>query len=311
MHRLQTVVLFVLAVVGGAVGSAWYFHSAPVRTDRQAVQAIVDATLAKEPRPTLDAVGVRSIVTEMLAAEDAKNKQNSIATVASLDQRTLDPMIENYLTSNPRILQRMTDALDRQNKADQALHDRQVIAQNSQAIFDDPDNIVLGNPKGDVTLVEMFDYNCSFCRGALPDLAQLLSDDKNLKVELKQFPILSAGSVDAARIALQVGKSGKDYWTFHQALYTARGEVDLQTALNEAKTLGLDPNTLKADMQSADISNALQKSYDLAKTLNVAGTPTYIIGDEIIPGAVPLDQLKAAIANMRNCGSAVSCPPAG
>jgi protein-disulfide isomerase len=307
-HRLQTAVLFVLAVLGGAAGSAWYFHSAPVRTDRHAVEAIVDAAIAKQPKPSLDTAGVRSIVTDMLAAEDQKNKQNSIATVASLDQGTLDPMIENYLTNNPKILQRMTDALDRQNKADQALHDKQVIAANSQTIFEDPDNVVLGNPKGDVTLVEMFDYNCSFCRGALPDLAQLLTDDKNLKVELKQFPILSAGSVDAARVALQVGKSGKDYWAFHQALYTSRGEVDGQTALDEAKTLGLDVDKLKSGMQQADISSALQRSYDLAKTLNVAGTPTYIIGDEIIPGAVPLDQLKAAIANMRACGSAVSCP---
>jgi len=354
MRRLQLVVLFLLAVIGGSVGSAWYFKQAPVQTDKAAVEAIVGDVLAHQPKPEtdkaavaaivadtlaqqpkpqpgidkaevsaivadalakepkpapgIDTAGVRSIVTEMLAAEDAKNKQNSIATVASLDPSSLDPLIEQYLASDPHILQRMQDNLDRQNKADQALHDKQAIAQNAAAIFDDSDNVVLGNPKGDVTLVEMFDYNCGFCRGALPDLAQLLQEDKNLKIELKQFPILSAGSVDAARVGLQVAKSGKDYWAFHQALYTSRGEVTADTALDEAKTLGLDPTTIKANMQQPAISGALQKSYDLAKTLNVTGTPTYIIGDEIIPGAVPIDQLRTAIANMRACGSAVSCP---
>jgi protein-disulfide isomerase len=332
MRRLEIAVLFVLGVVGGSVGSAWYFHQSPIRTDKAAVTAMIDETLAKQPKPTtdanavaaivaevldkqpkpaLDTAGVQSIVSQMLAAEDATNKQNSVATVASLDPKSLDPIIENYLMSDPQILQRMSEALDKHTAASAALKNKQAIADNAQVIFNDPDNAVLGNPKGDVTLVEMFDYNCSYCRGALPDLAALLQDDKNLKVELKQFPILSAGSVDAARIAVQVAKSGADYWAFHQGLFTGRGEVTLEAALNEAKTLGLDPAILKAGMQAPAISQALQKSYTLAKSLNVTGTPTYIIGDTIIPGAVPLDTLKAAIANMRACGSAVSCPNAG
>ena len=331
MRRLEFAVLFMLAVVGGSVGSAWYFKQAPVQTDKAAVESIVADVLAHQPKPETDKTavaaivadtltkqpkpapgvneaGVRSIVTEMLAADDAKNRQNSIATVASMDPKTLDPLIENYLMGNPQILSKMTDALDRQNKADQALKNQQAIAANSDAIFKDPDNVVLGNPNGDVTLVEMFDYNCGYCRAALPDLAQLLTEDTNLKVELKQFPILSPGSVDAARIALQVAKSGKNYWAFHQALYTSRGEVDVDTALNEAKALGLDPATLRANMQAKPITEALQNSMDLANKLNVTGTPTYIIGDLIIPGAVPIDQLRAAIANMRACGSAQGCP---
>ncbi len=310
MRRLELAILFVLGVVGGAVGSAWYFHQAPVRTDRAAVASIVGDMLAQQPKPApgLDTATVKSLVSQMIAADDAKAKQNSVMSVAALDPSTLDPMIENFLVSNPAVLQRMNDALDAQTKAATALKQKQEIAQNSASIFSDPDNVVLGNPKGDVTLVEMFDYNCSFCRGALPDLATLLSQDKNLKVELKQFPILTAGSVDAARIALQVAKSGKDYWAFHQAMYTSRGEVTADTALGEAKTLGLDPDKLKAGMQAPEITAALQNSLNLAKALEVDGTPTYIIGDEMIPGAVPIDQLKTAIANMRACGSAVSCP---
>jgi protein-disulfide isomerase len=310
MRRVELAILFVLGVVAGSVGSAWYFRQAPVRTDRAAVESIVDARLAKVPKPApgLDAAGVKSIVAEMIAADDAKVRQNSVMSVATLDPKTLDPLIEKFLMSDPTILQRMNDNLAAKTRADQQAQQKQAIAANASAIFDDPENVVLGNPHGDVTLVEMFDYNCSFCRGALPDLATLLSTDKNLKVELKQFPILTAGSVDAARVALEVAKSGKDYWTFHTALYTSRGEVTAQTALDEAKALGLDPEKLKTGMQDPSITAAIQSSFDLAQKLNLTGTPTYIIGDEIIPGAVPLDQLKTAIANMRACGSAVSCP---
>jgi len=117
MRRLQIALLFVLGVVSGAAGSAWFFHQAPLQTDRPAVEAIVADALAKEPRPTpgVDPTQVKSIVSEMLAAEDARLKQNSAMTVASLDPKALDPMIENYLTNNPKILQRMSDALDQQN----------------------------------------------------------------------------------------------------------------------------------------------------------------------------------------------------
>src|SRR3569623_1066508 len=164
MRRLQIALLFVLGVVSGAAGSAWFFHQAPLQTDRPAGEASVADALAKEPRPAPggDPTQVKSIVSEMLAAEDARLKQNSALPVASLDPKALDPMIENYLTNYPKILQRMSDALDQQNKAEAAAKDRQAIAANSAAIFNDPDKIVVGNPKGDVTLVELFDYICTY-----------------------------------------------------------------------------------------------------------------------------------------------------
>lgn len=315
-RRLEIIFFFLLGIIGGAVGSAYYYHQAPPLTDKSAVRAIVtemassgELALPAKPAAT-DTGAVKAIVSQMISDYDASHRQNTAMTVAALDPKALDPLIENYLMSDPKVLQRMTEALDKQNKADQTLRDKQAIAQNADAIFNDPDKIVLGNPNGDVTLVEMFDYNCSYCRGALPDLAALLSEDKNLRVVLKEFPILSSGSVDAARVAVQVAKSGADYWTFHQALFTSRGEVDVNTALDEAKTLGLDPVMLKAGMQSKSVNDVLQRSYDLAKALNVTGTPTYIIGDALIPGAVPIDDLRTAIANMRACGS-TQCPKSG
>ena len=153
---------------------------------------------------------------------------------------------------------------------------------------------MLGNPDGDVTLVEMFDYNCGYCRGALPDLATLIAEDPNLRVVLKEFPILSKSSVDAARVAVLVGEADVDYWAFHQALFTSRGQVDKDTALAAADDLGLNPVALELDMESRRGRRAIQKSYDIAKALNITGTPTYIIGDEMIPGAIGIDELRSA-----------------
>lgn len=277
MARLNIVLVALVGILAGGLGTTLMSRPAPATVDPLAVRAIVEDVLAKQNTP------------------------KPVAT-AAIDQKTLDPMIEKFLMSDPHVLERVSGALDKQNKADQAQQARQAIASNQDAIFNDPDHIVLGNPKGDVTLVEMFDYNCSFCRGALPDLATLLSEDHNLRVVLKEFPILSKESEDAARVAVLVAKAGVDYWTFHQALFTSRGVVNEDTALNEAKTLGLNPVTLKLDMQTPEVSGVLQKSYDLASKLNITGTPTYIIGDALIPGAVDIGVLRTSIANMRKCG---------
>jgi protein-disulfide isomerase len=137
-------------------------------------------------------------------------------------------------------------------------------------------------------------------------MAQLLTEDKNLRVVLKEFPILGPGSVAAAKVAVAVSRTNASYWAFHQALYESRGEVTEDTALGEARTLGLDADKLKAEAAAPDVAAVIQSSYDLAGKLGVNGTPTYIIGDAIIPGAVDISQLRQAISNMRKCGK-TSC----
>src|SRR5690606_23660143 len=127
-------------------------------------------------------------------------------------------------------------------------------------------------------------------------------EDPNLRIVLKEFPILSNESIDAARIAVLVGKADVDYWTFHETLFTSRGQVDKQVALAAAADLGLSPVALELDMGTEAVAQKIQTSYEIAKALNITGTPTYIIGNEIIPGAIGLDELKRRIANMRACG---------
>jgi len=262
-------------------------------------------SVLNQPKPQTDTVAIQAQIDEAISAYDAARSAAEASLpqdVAALDPAELNPLIESYLMGDPKILQRMSVALDTTMQAEEREKATGAIASMSDKIFNDPDQVVLGNPEGDVTLVEFFDYNCGYCRNALPDLAALLAEDTNLRVILKEFPILSNESIDAARVAVLVGDTDVDYWSFHEALFTSRGKVDKQVALDAAADLGLSPVALELDMGTEAVSQKIQTSYEIARALNITGTPTYIIGNEIIPGAIGVDELKTRIANMRECG---------
>ncbi|MFN4211689.1 MAG: DsbA family protein [Devosia sp.] len=283
MSRVTLVLVALVGILAGALG-----YSVVTRPVAQA-----------------DAVAVQALIDEAITAYDAERQAAQSAMpqdVATIDPETLNPLIESYLLSDPKILQRMSVALDTTLQAEERAQATGAIASMKEAIFNDPGQVVLGNPDGDVTLVEFFDYNCGYCRAALPDMAALLAEDPNLRVVLKEFPILSNESIDAARVAVLVGDADVDYWTFHEALFTSRGQVDKQVALAAAADLGLSPVSLELDMGTEAVSQKIQTSYEIARALNITGTPTYIIGNEIIPGAIGIDELRERIANMRKCG---------
>ena len=273
------------------------------------VRSIAQQVVAELPSPAtpeVDKSAVETIVADFIARQPRQNTPEA-TNVAALDPGKLNPMIESYLMDNPSILQRVSDKLADDVATQRKEETRTQLAALKTAIYDEPSNIVIGNPNGDVTLVEMFDYNCGYCRQALPDLATLLDEDPNLRIILKEFPILSQGSVEAARVAVQVSQSEVDYWAFHQTLFTSPGKIDKAVALKAAADLGLNPITLEMGMNAPAIADVIDKSYKIADELKITGTPTYIIGDEIIPGAVGIDQLRSRIANMRACGS-TDCP---
>ena len=262
-------------------------------------------SLVNKPVPQTDTAAVQVLIDKAISAYDATRVAAAAAApqdVGAIDADVLNPMIESYLMSDPKILQRMSVALDTTLQAEEREQATSAIASMQNAIFNDPDQVVLGNPDGDVTLVEFFDYNCGYCRAALPDMAALLAEDPNLRIVLKEFPILSNESIDAARVAVLVGKADVDYWTFHETLFTSRSQVDKQVALAAASDLGLSPVALELDMGTDAVAKAIQTSYEIARALNITGTPTYIIGNEIIPGAIGIDELRSRIANMRACG---------
>jgi protein-disulfide isomerase len=279
MSRLSIALVLLVGLLAGSLGALLLRPEAPAMTDAQ----------------------LRGIVTDMLAED-----KSQAPAVAALDPAQVNMLVENYLMSDPTILQRMNDKLAEQKQVAERKTMKDELDAHAADIYQAADNVVLGNPKGDVTLVEMFDYNCSYCRGALPDLATLMAEDSGLKVILKQFPILTAGSVDAARVAVLVSENPKiNYWTFHQKMFAQRGEVGADQALQVAESLGGNRVEMMLDMNGKAASDAIQHSYDLAKALNIGGTPTYILGDEMIPGAIGIDQLRQKIANLRACGSTV------
>ncbi len=253
-----------------------------------------------------------------------------LATTASRAQESLDALVKQYLAAHPdelRALVRdyvtkhpdilrdvLVDAMKNQPAAaapasvapasppPAASNPAAAVKSNAAALFRSAHQVTLGNPNGDVTMVEFFDYNCGFCRGALPALLALLQDDPKLRIVLKEWPILGPGSVDAAHVAVAVRMQdprGQKYLVFHRKLLGDPGPADKDKALAVAAGVGLDMVRLKRDMASDEPLVTIDEDNDLARALSIDGTPGYVIGDTVVPGAVGLAALKDYIAKAR------------
>jgi protein-disulfide isomerase len=228
------------------------------------------------------------------------------ASGAGLSESRIVDIVRNYLTENPEILVEMTTELDSRQREEQAALQQKAIGENAEAIFRSPLAFTGGNTDGDVSVVEFFDYNCSFCRRALPDLVKLMKEDDKVRVVLKELPIFGGDSDDAAKGALAAKKQGK-YFEMHQRLFTDTGKADKAKVLIIAKDLGLDVEQLEKDMESEEVAKALEESRGLAEKLGLQGTPLYLIGDQAIAGAPEdlYDQLKAKVTEVREKGCEV------
>jgi protein-disulfide isomerase len=227
----------------------------------------------------------------------------------SSPQRTeIESIIREYLVQHPEVLQDAMAELERRQNAAQAEKGKMAVKQYSQALFYSPRQVVLGDPAGKVTFVEFFDYNCAYCKHAMNDMLTLLKDDPKLRVVLKEFPVLGPGSVEAAQVAVAVrmqDKTGKKYLQFHKELLGGRGVANRARALAVAKDVGMDMTQLQKDMQSPEVKATLEENFKLADALGLNGTPSYVIGDQVVVGAVGLPQLQQDI-NTARCGKA-SC----
>ena len=221
----------------------------------------------------------------------------------SAPQRTeIEKIIKDYLLAHPEVLQEAMSELEKKQQVAEAEKARSAIKNHSDALFNSPRQVVLGNPQGDVTFVEFFDYNCGYCKRALSDMTTLLNTDSKLKVVLKEFPVLGPGSVEAAQVAVAVrmqDKTGKKYLDFHQKLLGGRGQVDKAKALAAAKDVGLDVARIEKDMKSDEVSKTLEESMKLAEALGLNGTPSYVIGNDVVIGAVGLAGLTQKIQAAR------------
>jgi protein-disulfide isomerase len=176
------------------------------------------------------------------------------------------------------------------------------VKSNAALLFSSPHQVTLGNPAGDVTVVEFFDYNCGYCKRALPDMLSLIKDDAKLKIVLKEFPILGPGSGEAARVAVAVrmqDPDGQKYLAFHQQLLGSPGPASKDKALAVAKEQGLDMKRLEEDMASEEVLMTIDESVKLARAVGINGTPGYVIGNNVVLGAVGAAALKAQIDSVR------------
>lgn len=243
-------------------------------------------------------IGAVALPSPTIAADSS-----SPAPQASMpkDRAGLDQAIHDYLMAHPEVVVDALKAAQQQADAQAAEQSRRVIASKHKELFDSPGDLVQGNPKGDVTLVEFFDYRCPYCKQVEPSLDALLKEDRKLRIVYKEFPILGEASVYATHVALAAKKQGK-YAEFHRAMMATKGDISDETVLNVATSLGLDVGKIKADMSAPDIDKLIDTNYALADALNVQGTPALIIGDTLIPGAIDLDTLRNDIAAARNGG---------
>src|SRR5437868_14536553 len=218
----------------------------------------------------------------------------------------IENIVREYLLAHPEVLEEVSAELSKRQTAAEALKHETAVTTNAQAIFSSPRGVTIGNRDGDVSFVEFFDYNCGYCKRAMADMLDLMKADPKLKVVLKEFPVLSQGSVEAAQVAVAVrmqDPTGKKYLDFHQKLLGGRGAADKARALAAAKEAGLDMAKLDKDLGSAEVKTTLEENLKLADSLGMNGTPSYVIGKQIVVGAVGLEGLKEKISTAR-CGKA-------
>ncbi|KPL51218.1 disulfide bond formation protein DsbA [Prosthecomicrobium hirschii] len=226
------------------------------------------------------------------------------AEALTAQQKTaVEGLIRSYLLEHPELLEEVMTALEKKRADEAALARNQIISEKAGILFNSARQVVLGNPKGDVTVVEFFDYRCGYCKRAHSDMAALLKEDGKIRFVLKEFPVLGPASKEAARVAVAVSRIAPEkYADFHQKLLLGRGEANLARATEVALAIGIDKARLETEMGSPEIEATLDESYALANGLGLTGTPSYVIGNTVVPGAVGYDQLKQLVSQAR-CGT--------
>jgi protein-disulfide isomerase len=216
-------------------------------------------------------------------------------------KQAVEQIIHDYFVKNPEFMVEVLRAAEAKLKETRAEDGRRAIAANRTALLGDETSPIGGNPQGDVTIVEFFDYRCPYCKQVEPALEALIKDDSKIRVIYKEFPVLGPESVYASHMALAAQKQGK-YAVFHRAMMATKGQITEEVILKVAGTSGLDLAKAKADMTSPEVERVIKRNYDLAEALDINGTPAFVIGDALVPGATDLEKLKQLVAEARKQG---------
>jgi protein-disulfide isomerase len=233
------------------------------------------------------------------AAQDGAGRFDPGAMTGA-EREAFGEAVRSYLLENPEVIMEAIEVLEARRNARSREEDAALIARHAEALFESEDGFVLGNPDGDVTVIEFSDYRCGFCKRAHPILKELIESDPGVRLVVREFPILGPESVMAGRMAMAAHDIDAGlYPALNDALMNHRGELTEAAAYRIAKEVGYDIPALKERAQGEAVEARLQRTYELARGLGLQGTPSFVIGDQILRGFLPIEEMRAAIAEAR------------
>ena len=220
----------------------------------------------------------------------------------------IEAIVRDYLVANPEILMEMQASLETRQEEAQRVAQLDTIRNASETIFNASYDGLIGNPAGKVTIVEFFDYNCGFCKRALDDMDRLVAENSDLRFVLKEFPILGPDSQKAHQVSMAVRMLAPEkYGEFHRMLLGGQGRAGEEAAFRVARALGLDEAAIRAEMNNPEINQAFGETYEIANRLSITGTPSYVIGEEIVFGALGHQVLAQKIEERRAACTTATC----
>ena len=236
-----------------------------------------------------------TIVTSQFFTDSAFATENAFTDA---QRAHLNKMIEQYIFDHPEVILQSIQSMQARQKAEEEAQTAAALKERKQELEADPDDPIMGNPTGTITVVEFFDYRCGYCKRVFPTVMKVLNDNPSVRFVIKEFPILGPESVTASRASLAVWRTQKaKYGAFHAAVINLRGGITEAKILSVATQLGIDAKKLKKDMADPEIDRILEKNYQLAQALNINGTPAFVIGGKLIPGAIDAATMNRMIVD--------------
>lgn len=221
---------------------------------------------------------------------------------SDVQKEAIGEVIRDYLIANPQLMLEVMEALDAYESQAEAVQQRVAIEANREALERDGYSFIAGNPDGAITVVEFFDYRCPYCKQTGDDMAELIKRNDDVRLVLKEFPILGPNSTIASRAAIAAIPQG-NYLNFHFALLAVEGTLDREKVMEVAEAQGIDVDKLANSMESERVDKIIDDNRTLAREIGVRGTPAIVIGDELVPGAAPLDVIEARIQAIRDAAA--------
>jgi protein-disulfide isomerase len=225
-----------------------------------------------------------------------------VTRMSDAERAAFGAEIRAYILENPQLIIEAVNLLEQQQADAAAQTDLTLVSENAEDLFNDGYSWVGGNPDGDITLVEFMDYRCGYCRRAMPEVAKLLAEDGNIRLIVKEFPILGEDSMRSSRFAVATKQvaGNEAYEKVHLALMDLQGDVTDVVLRRLAQGLDLDAETILARMDSDEVTTEIARTRDLAQRLQISGTPTFVLQDELLRGFLPADQLAVIVADKRD-----------